>query len=250
MFSVPDPRNPENDAQTPQPSRQQSDPPSEPGGHYFTATPTTRHNRRVISVQLPDVQFELTTDAGVFSPDALDRGTKYLLQELPNLPAGPYLDLGCGYGPIALTLAQRYPEAEVTAVDVNERALLLTRENAKRLGRSLRVQRANDLDPQEQFGAIVSNPPIRIGKNALHDLLHRHLSMLRQPDGVAYLVVHKHLGADSLSRWLNEQGFPTKKVGSRKGFRLLRVTSQAASNGETQRDQSAIEAGQDPAQLD
>lgn len=250
MFSVPDPRSPENDASTQQSSSNQPDPPSSDVGHYFSAAPTSEHHRRVIPVLLPDVQFELSTDAGVFSPDALDRGTKYLLQELPDLPPGPYLDLGCGYGPIALTLAHRYPTAQVTAVDVNKRALELTRENAQRLEKSIQVQHVNNLDNEERFGAIVSNPPIRIGKSALHDLLVRHLSMLRQPDGVAYLVVHKHLGADSLSRWLNERSFPTEKVGSRKGFRLLRVTSQTESSEEIQTGQSAVEADPGPVQHD
>jgi len=161
----------------------------------------------------------------VFSCNKVDLGTRYLLAEMPPLPSATsaVLDLGCGYGPIALALARRAPDATVWAVDVNERALDLTRENAA----------ANELSnvevcvpaavPDElRFDAIVSNPPIRIGKQALHALLGDWLDRLA-PHGRAWLVVKKHLRSDSLARWLNVNGWATERLGSRLGYRILEV---------------------------
>jgi 16S rRNA G1207 methylase RsmC len=138
---------------------------------------------------------------------------------------GDILDLGCGYGPIALTMAMRRKRARVWAVDVNERALDLVRENAQRAGRSNVVASTPDDVPAEvRFAAIYSNPPIRIGKHALHDLLVRWVARLL-PGGSAVLVVHKHLGSDSLARWLNDSGYPTTRLFSERGYRLLEVRS-------------------------
>jgi 16S rRNA G1207 methylase RsmC len=109
-------------------------------------------------------------------------------------------------------------------VDVNERALQLTRENAAALGVSDRVvaARPDEVPDEVTFDEIWSNPPIRIGKQALHDLLLRWLTRLA-PEGRASLVVGRNLGADSLQRWLGEQGFPTARLASAKGFRVLQV---------------------------
>jgi 16S rRNA (guanine1207-N2)-methyltransferase len=182
-----------------------------------------------VDLLLPDVDLRLTTDRGVFSADRVDRGTRYLLLEGPDLPTGPVdlLDLGCGYGPIACTLASRRPEARVWAVDVNERARDLCRANAAAAGlANVEVAAPDDVPVDVRLAAIWSNPPIRIGKPALHDLLTRWLDLLT-PDGTAHLVVQRHLGADSLARWLDDRGWATERRGSRKGFRLLDVAARA-----------------------
>jgi 16S rRNA G1207 methylase RsmC len=142
----------------------------------------------------------------------------------PPTGRGPFLDLGCGYGVIAAALAVSAPAAEVWAVDVNERALLLARENAERLGVADRVHVAlpTEVPDALRFAEIWSNPPIRVGKQALHDLLLTWLPRLA-PGGRAVLVVGKNLGADSLQRWLGEQGHPTTRLASSKGFRVLDV---------------------------
>jgi 16S rRNA (guanine1207-N2)-methyltransferase len=167
---------------------------------------------------------DLTTDRGVFAREGVDPGTKLLLLEAPALPpSGDVLDLGCGYGAIAVTMARRSPNATVWAVDVNRRALDLTSTNAEAAGcANVRAVEPDDVPEDVQFAAIWSNPPIRIGKDALHELLLRWLGRLA-PGGQALLVVQKHLGADSLARWLTEQGFAVTRLKSRMAYRLLQV---------------------------
>jgi 16S rRNA (guanine1207-N2)-methyltransferase len=181
-----------------------------------------------VRLALPDLTLDLETDRGVFSRGDIDAGTKLLLLEAPAPGAvGDHLDLGCGYGPIALTLARRAPGATVWAVDVNRRALALTEANASANGiGNVRVAAPDDVPEAVRFTTLWSNPPIRVGKAALHDLLLRWLPRLA-PDGRAVLVVQKHLGADSLARWLDEQGFATTRLQSRAGYRLLEVSGAA-----------------------
>ena len=173
---------------------------------------------------LPDVYLKLATDAGVFSPGRLDPGTRLLLDESPApAPSGDLLDLGCGYGPIACVLAARSPGAAVWAVDVNERALELCARNAAAAGLpNVRCVTPDDPSVPARLAGIWSNPPVRIGKAALHELL---LSWLRRlgPGRDAYLVASRNLGADSLHRWLAEQGWPVTRLAARSGYRLLQV---------------------------
>ncbi len=196
---------------------------------YWTDSPGVASRPSEVDLLLPDVDLRLTTDRGVISTDRVDRGTRYLLLEGPDLPTGPVdlLDLGCGYGPIACTLASRRPEARVWAVDVNERARDLCRANAAAAGlTNVEVAAPDDVPVDVRLAAIWSNPPIRIGKPALHDLLTRWLDLLT-PDGTAHLVVQRHLGADSLACWMDDRGWATKRRGSHKGFRLLDVAARA-----------------------
>jgi 16S rRNA (guanine1207-N2)-methyltransferase len=193
-------------------------------GHYFEPDPVTASRPRAVRLDLPDRSFELRTDRGVFSADRVDGATKYLLLEAPEPPeAGTFVDLGCGYGAIACVLASRRPAATVWAVDVNRRALDLCRANAAVLGLdNVTAVEASDVPDDLAVDLIWSNPPIRVGKAALHDLLATWLERLR-PGGHALLVVQKHLGADSLQRWLEGEGWPTARLGSRTGYRLLQV---------------------------
>lgn len=192
--------------------------------HYFDEQPSVASDAAVVDVALPDVAFTMTTDRGVFSHGHLDTGTSLLLREAPAPSAtGDLLDLGCGSGAIALALALRSPAATVWAVDVNERARELTAANAARNGvASIRVAAPDELPTDVRFSTIWSNPPIRIGKPQLQRLLLQWLSRLTD-DGTAVLVVQKHLGADSLQRWLAEQGYAVDRIASRAGFRLLQV---------------------------
>ena len=183
----------------------------------------------IVDVALPDVAFTMATDRGVFSHGHLDTGTSLLLRAAPPpSPTGDLLDLGCGTGAIALTLALRSPQAQVWAVDVNARALELTAANAGRNGvTTIRTVAPDDVPEDVRFTTIWSNPPIRIGKQPLQRLLTRWLSRLA-PGGAAVLVVQKHLGADSLQRWLGEQGHPAQRIASRTGFRLLQIDARPA----------------------
>jgi 16S rRNA (guanine1207-N2)-methyltransferase len=199
--------------------------------HYFSPRPQTPHRPGLVRVVLPDVYLELATDAGVFSPGRLDPGTRLLLDEAPAPPpTGDVLDLGCGYGPIACVLAKRSPDATVWAVDVNERALELCARNAAAAGLpNVRCVTPDDPSVPPRLAGIWSNPPVRIGKAALHELLSAWLGRLA-PGGQAYLVAGRNLGADSLHRWLAEQGWPVTRRAARNGYRLLQVgfTSERA----------------------
>lgn len=205
--------------------------------HYFTAEPTSLAQHRRVQVHLAGRDLQLSTAAGVFSPSRLDKGTAVLLDEVPPPPpTGRFLDLGCGWGPLALTLGLRSPEAEVIAVDVNRRALDLLQHNCSRLG----LTRVQPLEPHQvpepnRFDLIWSNPPIRIGKPALHDLLRTWLPRL-SPDGIAWLVVQRNLGADSLLRWLQQEfegELVSTRYASHAGFRVLRVARDSeARDGE------------------
>ena len=193
--------------------------------HYFSADPAVAFERVPLQVRVWDLDLDLVSGSGVFSRGRLDPGTAVLFREtVPPAGPGPFLDLGCGYGVIASALAVSSRDAEVWAVDVNERALLLTRENAERLEVADRVHARlpAEVPPDLRFAEIWSNPPIRVGKQALHELLLTWLPRLA-PGGRAVMVVGKNLGADSLQRWLGEQGHPTTRLASAKGFRVLEV---------------------------
>ena len=196
-----------------------------PAGHYFDPSPATPSAAGQVELSLPDLQVLLITDRGVFSPKSIDSGTRYLLGEaaVPTGEERVLVDLGCGYGPIAVTLARRAPWAEVWAVDVNERAVALCARNADALGlANVRAVTPDQVPEGLVIDAIWSNPPIRVGKQALHTVLLAWLARLA-PEGRAELVVQRHLGADSLQRWLREQGWPAERLGSRSGYRLLGV---------------------------
>lgn len=194
------------------------------GQHYFTEDPAAAHRPGTVQVVLGDRHFECATDAGVFSASRLDPGTRVLLDTVPPPPAtGQLLDLGTGYGPIALAMAARAPGATVWAVDVNTRALELCAGNAARAGlANVRCVPPDDPALPAGFAAIWSNPPIRIGKQALHELLAGWLARLA-PDGSAYLVVQRNLGSDSLQRWLAEAGWAVRRAAARGGYRVLAV---------------------------
>ncbi|MEV5690077.1 class I SAM-dependent methyltransferase [Micromonospora globbae] len=197
------------------------------GEHYFTAEPATTARRREVEFTVAGRDYTLASASGVFSADRLDPGTAVLLRKA-ELPAagttGDLLDLGCGFGPISCVLASTAPSATVWAVDVNERARELAAANAERIGAGDRIRvRAPDEVPDEvRFAQLWSNPPIRIGKDELHELLRRWLPRLA-PDGVAWLVVARHLGGDSLHRWLVDEGWQVERHASQKGYRVLRV---------------------------
>lgn len=206
-------------------------PQPERADHYFTSDPAAPSAPQVIDLVLSEGRLvPLTTDRGTFSPERIDDGTRALLAEGPAVPtAGVLADVGCGYGPIAIALALRGgPAVEVWAVDVNERARALCQANAEAngVGDQVRVVAPEDVPADLVVDQIWSNPPIRIGKTALHELLTTWLGRLSPGTGTAELVVQKHLGADSLSRWLTDQGWTTERTASRGGYRILHVAAR------------------------
>lgn len=208
----------------PRPSEPDPDGAAAPGDHYFTARPASPGELRRLDVRLAGRDLSLWTAGGVFSPGRLDLGTQVLLRTVPEPPTtGHLLDLGCGWGPVALTMALASPGATVWAVDVNERSLDLVRRNAAEVGATNVVAATPDAVPDDvRLAALWSNPPIRVGKGELHAMLLRWLARL-EPAAAAHLVVQRNLGADSLQRWLEEQGGATTREASAKGFRVLRV---------------------------
>jgi 16S rRNA (guanine1207-N2)-methyltransferase len=195
-----------------------------PKSHYFEARPAVPSRPHTVRLKTGEIDLRLQADRGVFGSKGVDLGTLVLLENAPPPPGhGDLLDLGSGYGPIAIVLARRAPGARVWAVDVNERALELTRANAESAQTaSVEARLPDDVPADVSFDAIYSNPPVRVGKQPLHDLLVRWLPRLK-PGAAAYLVVQRNLGSDSLQKWLNETGFEATRLKSKKGYRILEV---------------------------
>lgn len=194
---------------------------------YFTSQPSSEDNRRTMTVKLAEQPRTVEVSRGVFSSSRLDLGTSVLLRLAPQPPnQGTFLDLGCGWGPIALHLALMSPDAHVWAIDINARALDLTRRNAAlNAAENITTSLEQDLPKDVSFDLIWSNPPIRVGKDALHQLLMTYLPRLSSP-GAAYLVVQRNLGSDSLISWLQNQlpiDWTISKFASSKGYRIIEV---------------------------
>jgi 16S rRNA G1207 methylase RsmC len=211
------------------PTNSQAEAPLRPG-HYFDAEPAVASRPRVVQLRVDSAELELQADRGVFGSRGVDLGTLTLLREAPAPPAkGEILDLGSGYGPIAIALARRSPGARVWAVDINERALELSRLNAATAqAPNVIVGRPDEVPADVRFDAIYSNPPVRVGKAPLHELLMTWLPRLR-PGAPAYLVVQRNLGSDSLATWLEGQGLQVARLKSKKGYRIIEVKTAAGS---------------------
>jgi 16S rRNA (guanine1207-N2)-methyltransferase len=200
-----------------------------PKNHYFNRQPEVASRPHTVRLRTGDVDLRLMVDRGVFGFRGIDLGTLTLLREAPAPPAaGEVLDLGAGYGPIAIVLAKASPGARVWAVDVNERAVELTRANAV----SAETRNVTACAPEEvpaglRFDAIYSNPPVRVGKQALRALLLEWLGRLT-PAGKAHLVVQRNLGSDSLVKWLREEGWTVERIKSKKGYRVITVAARGA----------------------
>jgi 16S rRNA G1207 methylase RsmC len=198
------------------------------GEHYFSSEPAKEKTLRSVSYEVAGTRFDLQAASGTFSQGGLDKGTRVLLSLHENFPkSGTVLDLGCGWGPIATTIARLSPDTQVVAVDVNSRSLELTNLNASTYSlTNLKTYLESELPRDIRFDEIWSNPPIRIGKSSLHSLLKKYISLLK-PAGRALLVVQKQLGAESLSNWLGKEhpDHSVKRILSEKGYWVIEVTS-------------------------
>jgi 16S rRNA (guanine1207-N2)-methyltransferase len=195
--------------------------------HYFSADPQSPLRTTPLALNLRGTSVTVLSASGTFSPGGIDTGTEILLKYAPPPPAtGNFLDIGCGWGPLALALALEAPEAQVFGIDVNDRALRVSIDNAENLElHNLRICRPEDIPPGQTFDLIWSNPPIRVGKSDLHAILAQWLPRLN-PGGEAFLVVAKKLGADSLLAWLNSGHIPgirAERIETAKGYRVIRV---------------------------
>lgn len=200
------------------------------GEQYFSTNPNSLDLRRTLQVDLRGKEVSVQVSNGVFSSSKLDLGTAVLLKHAPQPPEnGRFFDIGCGWGAISLALGFESPNAQIYAVDVNERALELTNINAKNAGlnniHTYLVEDALKEDSSKNIDLIWSNPPIRVGKDVLHNILLTWLPRLKV-GGAAYLVVQKNLGSDSLIPWLSKnlgEDFSVEKYASSKGYRIIEV---------------------------
>jgi 16S rRNA (guanine1207-N2)-methyltransferase len=203
-----------------------------PQDHYFSATPSGEARLRPVSFSVADQELTLNAAAGTFSSEKLDKGTAVLLKLSNRFPStGRVLDLGCGWGPIGISIAKLQPGTEVWAVDVNSRSVELANQNSKELLiENFKAVTPEQLPTDLKFNEIWSNPPIRIGKPALHQLLMTYLERLTE-SGRAMLVVQKQLGAESLLSWLADQNsqWRVTRVLNEKGYWVIEVFSSPKS---------------------
>lgn len=187
---------------------------------YYSAEPTSAHAEREIEIEALGVRSRCLTDAGVFSRDGLDTGTRAMLEALPELH-GRVLDLGCGWGPVGVTLARKYPECEIVMTDVNHRAVELSRRNLARNGAKAEVVQGDGFESVTgMFDFILTNPPIRAGKAVIYRLFAEAKEHLAD-DGALILVIRKQQGAASAQKYLQTL-FPTVTLLDRTaGFHTL-----------------------------
>ena len=171
--------------------------------HYYTRVPQSESKPVGCEYTYRGVALTFQTDAGVFSKGEVDTGTRLLLEALPEEMKGDILDLGCGWGVIGISIARKWPETKVTMADVNTRALDLSRENAKRNGAEVTCVESDGMAElaEKTFDAVVTNPPIRAGKQVIYRMFADAAARLK-PGGALYLVIRKQQGAESCMKYL------------------------------------------------
>ena len=190
--------------------------------HYYTPVPQSGHRYAETAYEYRGARLAFLTDAGVFSRGEVDRGTDVLLKALPEDMAGRVLDLGCGWGAVGVSIGKRYPGCEIVMTDVNERAAGLAEENARRNGVPARVFRGDGLERVEGlFDFIVTNPPIRAGKQVLYPLLAACGKCLAEHGGL-YLVIRRQQGAESAVKYLKTVYAAVDTVEKSGGFWVIR----------------------------
>ena len=193
--------------------------------HYYTRVPQSesRPVGCVYSYRGLDLSFQ--TDAGVFSKGEVDTGTRLLLEALPEKMDGDILDLGCGWGVIGISIAKNWPETRVTMADVNTRALDLSRENAKRNRAEVTCVESDGMAALEgqTFDAVVTNPPIRAGKQVIYKMFTDAAKSLKT-GGALYLVIRKQQGAESCMKYLQTIYGNVEKLVKSGGFWVLKAS--------------------------
>lgn len=191
--------------------------------HYFSQTPSSNHSIQHFTISHAGRMLRFETDAGVFSKGHLDQGTALLLSALPDRFSGHALDLGCGWGAVGVCLAAQWPDAQITMLDINERAVALSRKNLDSNGLSASVHQSDGLALWKgaPFDLIATNPPIRAGKAVVYRLFEESVQHL-SPGGALYVVIRKQQGADSAKKHLAALLDPVEVVARGGGFRVLR----------------------------
>jgi len=185
--------------------------------HYFTNDYVESKEVKTKCI-IKNTELTLITDNGVFSKKGLDFGTRTLLETIENLK-GEVLDFGCGYGPIGIYIKKTY-NCEVDAVDINTRALNLAKKNAELNNTKINIFESNIYENvNKKYDYIVTNPPIRVGKKVLYEILFQAKKQLKQ-NGELWLVVHKDQGAKSLVKDL-EKEYKVEIKNKNKGFYII-----------------------------
>lgn len=188
--------------------------------HYYTAAPTAAHDLRTVKVTWNGLTVAFDTDAGVFSKDDLDIGTRALLDAAEV--SGRILDLGCGWGPVGIFLKKQDPTRELVLTDVNTRAADLARKNARRCGVDVTVVSGDGFEAVEgTFDHILTNPPIRAGKETIYRFFAESKEHLNS-GGILWIVIRKQQGAPSAVKYLESIGFKVTKAAHEKGFWVLK----------------------------
>ena len=194
--------------------------------HYYDRNPTAGHDRAMIEAEVRGIKLRFVTDAGVFAKHGLDFGSRLLIETMEIPPGARVLDVGCGYGPIGLFAARITPDAQVTMIDVNERAVALAKENAAAGG----IDRAEILQSDlyeavrgRTFDVIVTNPPIRAGKNVVHRIFEEAPAHLN-PGGALWIVIQKKQGAPSAWAKLETIFAAVEAVEKRKGYWIIKAS--------------------------
>ncbi|SDJ92257.1 class I SAM-dependent methyltransferase [Alkalibacterium thalassium] len=193
--------------------------------HYFTSKPSADKNEKKIEARLKGQQMTFTTDAGVFSRDRVDFGSKVMIEAIDEraFSTGEVLDVGCGYGPVGLSLAKANPALHIDMIDVNERALELAKKNAELNGVSnvsIFLSPIYEQVEKQTYGAVISNPPIRAGKQTVHKIItdaKEHLA----DNGVLIIVIQKKQGAPSAKKVMEETYGNVTRIGLDKGYWVL-----------------------------
>ncbi len=188
--------------------------------HYFENDDTLKSEERQILVKINNINFSFLTDYGVFSKNGLDFGTRTLLETLDTSKInGKVLDFGCGYGPIGIYIAKT-TNSEVHMIDINRRVLGLARKNVSLNHVNVNIYESNIYEKiTEQFDYIISNPPIRVGKEILYKILFEAKKHLKE-NGELWIVVNKDQGAKSLVKDL-EKEYSVEIKNKKKGFYII-----------------------------
>ncbi len=190
--------------------------------HYFTASPESSHRYAEAEYAYRGESLRFLTDAGVFSRGEVDFGTDVLLRALPQDLAGRVLDLGCGWGAVGVSVGKKYPACSMVMSDVNERALELARKNAAANGVRAETVQSDGLENVDgPFDYILTNPPIRAGKQVIYRLFAQSAEKLTE-NGALYLVIRKQQGAESALKYLKTVFGQTETVEKSGGFWVIR----------------------------
>lgn len=194
--------------------------------HYYSKKPEVASSKQLHEWNLRGFTLKLNTDAGVFSKAGVDYGSQVLINAMEFAENATVLDVGCGYGPIGITAAKLAPKGHVTMIDINERAVELSKENAKLNGVSNVTILQSDLYEavkNNSYDCIVSNPPIRAGKAVVHAVFEEGYELLNN-GGTMWIVIQKKQGAPSAKDKLEQLFASVEEVTKDKGYRIFKAT--------------------------